>query len=272
MITLVTDLDGTVAFDGRRPDRDIRLALEELAASGAVRVVLATARTHRCIESWFGAFGRQVDLLCCNGALTVLGGRSAGTAPRAVVRRTIAPAAVAEVVDRLSRAGAHYCLEYGPWFAATSAHSLPWWGREHRRVLSPGELPVLDGVVKVTLEKAGPWAQEFAGLDEVDVFPHETGDMDLVARGVDKAVALAELLDASVDRDPVVALGNDRNDLALLCGADRAFLVGEGLPGLEGLAYVTRVPAVVESVASVLRDSVVVGGITHGSSSRNGSP
>ncbi|MBZ2197790.1 HAD family hydrolase [Occultella gossypii] len=243
MRTIVTDLDGTIAFGGRRPARSIRSTLFALATAPDTRVVLATSRTPRCIGDWFGPRAHRFDLVCCNGALVV---PRAGTA--AVTRTAIPATAVGQIVAALGAAGAAYCLEYGHEFVATDHDSLPWWGTRHRRVLDQGRVPDLGGVVKVTVARAEGWAQTFGALGGVDVFPHETGDLDVVARGVDKAAALAGLLKGT--RTAVLAFGNDRNDLAMLRAADRAVVVGAGLAGLPA---VRRVAANPEAVLAALR-------------------
>ncbi|CAM3784699.1 HAD family hydrolase [Occultella aeris] len=262
MRTIVSDLDGTIAFGGRRPARSIRSALFALAAAPDTRVVLATSRTPRCVGDWFGPRAHRFDLVCCNGALVVrrsgtapARGSGAHAAPTAAVTRTAIPAtAVGHIVATLGAAGAAYCLEYGHEFVATDHDSLPWWGARHRRVLAPGRVPDLVGVVKVTVAHSQGWARTFEALEGVDVFPHETGDMDVVASGVDKAAALAGLLDGA--RTAVLAFGNDRNDLALLRAADRAVVVGTGLAELDELPTVRRVAASPDAVLTALRAGV----------------
>jgi hydroxymethylpyrimidine pyrophosphatase-like HAD family hydrolase len=256
MRTIVTDLDGTIAFGGRRPVRSIRSALLGLAAAPDTRMVLATSRTPRCIADWFGARAHRFDLICCNGALVVPRSPARESAARAArparVTRTAIPAtAVGQIVAALGATGAAYCLEYGHEFVATDHDSLPWWGTRHRRVLTPGRMPDLAGVVKVTVARAQGWARTFDALEGVDVFPHETGDLDVVASGVDKAAALARLLDGTPTA--VLAFGNDRNDLALLRAADRAVVVGAGLAELDGLPAVRRVAANPGAVLAALR-------------------
>ncbi|WP_154792629.1 HAD family hydrolase [Occultella kanbiaonis] len=245
MRTIVTDLDGTIAFGGCRPVRAIRSALFALAAAPDTRVVLATSRTPRCIGDWFGPRAHRFDLVCCNGALVVA--RSGA----AVTRTAIPATAVGHIVAALGAAGAAYCLEYGHEFVATDHDSLPWWGTRHRRVLAPGRVPDLAGVVKVTVARTQGWARTFGALEGVDVFPHETGDLDVVAGGVDKAAALAGLLGGT--STAVLAFGNDRNDLALLRAADRAVVVGAGLVELDGLPAVRRVAASPDAVLAALR-------------------
>src|SRR5699024_2751520 len=91
----------------------------------------------------------------------------------------------------------------------------------YRRVVSAGRAPRFDGVVKIVVVDAAGWAKEFARLPGIVVFEHETGDLDVVAAGIDKAAALTGLLGGDVTAGgELIAFGNDRNDLALLRLAD----------------------------------------------------
>jgi len=251
MTTVVTDLDGTISFGGRRPTRGIRAALTRLAAAPDVRLVIATARTPRAVLPWFGPLAGRIDLLCCNGALVVPAGAGAPVAA------TVPAATVARIVEVLTRAGAEFCLDHGTHFEVTHPGHLPDRDREYRRVLPAGRAPTLDGVVKIVVVDGARWARVIEGLPGVGVFRHETGDLDVVAAGIDKAVALADLLGGCVSAGGgLIAFGNDRNDLGLLRRADRATVVGAGLPELDGLAHVTRVAARPAPVRLALRSAL----------------
>lgn len=250
MTTIVTDLDGTISFGGRRPTRGIRSTLARLAAAPHTRLVIATARTPRAVSPWFGGLAADIDLLCCNGALVV----PAGGPPSAT---TVPAAAAAHIVDRLTRTGAEFCLDHGTHFEVLHPDHLPDRDPAYRRVVPAGRAPSLEGLVKIVVVDAAGWAEEFARLPGVVVFEHETGDLDVVAAGVDKAVALAGLLGGDVAAGgELVAFGNDRNDLALLQIADRATVVGAGLPELDDLPHVTRVAARPAPVRLALRTAL----------------
>ncbi len=258
-LVVVTDLDGTIAFGGRPPCRAITAVLEAMAAAREVRLVLATSRSPRSLRTWFGALADQVDLLCCNGALVVGPGR-------AVERRPLPAELVGAVVGQLRAAGEPFCLEYGDRFVASAADALPWMGRQDRWVLQPAGLPRLDGVLKLSVAHADPWAPRLHALAGAgaEVYPHLTGDADVVAAGVTKARELRRLLGAAdASAGTVAAFGNDTNDLELLRAADRAVLVGPGLPGLERLAHVRRIPANEELIASALRNELASAGEAH---------
>lgn len=243
---VVSDLDGTLAFDGRPPVRAITDLLHALSTAPGVRLVLATSRSPRSLRKWFGELADRIDLICCNGALVV--------GPHGELdRRPLPPAALGTMLAELRSAGEDFCLEHGDHFTASSADALPWMGSDRRITLCPGEQIPMDGVLKLSIAHADPWAPRLHMLapHDVEVFPHLTGDADVVAAGVTKALALDRLL-AGADRSTVTAFGNDANDLDMLREADRAIVVGSGLPGLDRLGHVRRIPADDTIIAEVL--------------------
>lgn len=253
---VVTDLDGTTAFDGKPPVPEIMGTLEALARTPGIRLVVATSRSPRSPHDWFGAFGAGIDLICCNGALIIGNGEEVG-------RLALPPALLGGMIAELRAAGEDFCLEYGDHFVASRADALPWMGVRHRRVLARSESPDLEGVLKLSITRADPWAPRFHDLAgaRAEVYPHLTGDADIVAAGATKALGLRRLLRAVPVAVPgaapvVAAFGNDANDLDLLRGASRAVVVGDGLPGLERLAHVTRIQAESALIAATLRSEL----------------
>ncbi len=240
---VVADLDGTLTFAGDRPEPVVLAAWDALMALPGVRVALATARSPRCIRGWFGPRVSQIDLVCCNGALVVPAAGRVTSSPLPV--RGLHP-----VVSRLEHLGVGYCLEYGDHFVASTPRALPWMGTRHRRLLPRGLAPRLEGVLKLSVASAEAAHAAVVGVPGLTVLPHATGDGDVLARGVGKEVAVADLRRRG---ERLVALGNDANDRGLLGAADAAYLVGGGLRDLDLLPHVRRVPAVSDAVAQVLR-------------------
>ena len=245
---VVSDLDGTLAFDGRPPVAAITALLHDLANAPDTRLVLATSRSPRSVRTWFGTLADRIDLLCCNGALVL----SAGVEQE---RHPIGPELLEAMVTELRRAGEDHCLDYGDHFVASSTDALPWMGSTHRTVDGRDRMPSLDGVLKLSIAHADPWAPRLHALagDRAQVFAHLSGDADIVAAGVTKATALQRLINSQDIPPFITAFGNDSNDLDLLQAADRAFVVGPGLPGLDRLAHVDRVKAHEFLIARTLR-------------------
>lgn len=240
---LVCDLDGTLTFTDRRPEPPVVVALRRLATHQPfVRIAVATSRSPRQVWEWFPELQHRLGRICCHGAITVT---STGMA-----RVPIAAAALLTVVDRLIVAGADYCLEYGSYFAASSAGALPMLGTAHRYVLpgppSPGDL---SGVVMCTVPDARQAAAAVSGVPGVTLVAHVTGAADIVASDVDKQQAVAALREPD---EHLVALGNDRDDLPMLLAADEAYVVGQDLTGVDDLPHVTRIGACADDVAAAL--------------------
>ncbi|KRF19697.1 HAD family hydrolase [Nocardioides sp. Soil796] len=249
---IACDLDGTLTFDGTCPAQPLVDVLEDFAERPDVRLVLATARSPRCLRDWFGRLAQRIDLVCCNGALHL----PPGGLPATV--RALPAASVGRLLERLDRAGVGWCAEYGDHFVARDATALPWFGDRARRLMAPGQRPPLDGVLKVSIEESRRGLPAAAGLPGVVTLPHATGDMDVVAAGVDKSVAVAGLSSTGAAD---LAVGNDLNDLAMLRSARRAVVVGDGLPTLDDVPHVRRVAAHPRDVERALLDAVPQVGI-----------
>lgn len=241
-LLVVCDIDGTLTFTGRRPEPRVLAQLVALASRGPrVRIAVATSRSSRNVLAWFPELLHRLDRICCHGALTI-------TADR-ISRVPVPVESLEVVVGRLADLGADYCLERGTHFAASDAGALPWLGTAHRYVL-PG-LPArsdLTGVVMCSVADAEQAAEAVRDVAGVSLVPN-AGHADVVAAGVDKARALAELREPD---DHVVVLGNDHEDLPMLLAADRAYVVGGDLAGLDELPHISRAPATAIGVGDVL--------------------
>ena len=196
-----------------------------------------------------GPLAERRELICCNGALRVdsLGG---------VEREPLPGVLLASVLALLQAANAQFWLDYGDHFVVSSASVAPWMAYPDRRNLAPGETPQALGVVKLCVLQSERWLPELQALtaNQEQLFPHEDNSLDMIAFGVSKATALAALLGET--RSTVVAFGNDFNDHDLLGWADRAVLVGHGLPGLDRAGHIRRIESNDQGVADALRFEV----------------
>lgn len=244
---IATDLDGTIAFDGQRPHPLIRSAFARVSARHDVSLSVATARSPRVIDEWFSGLSSRIGRVCCNGAIVA-------TPTAELHRRSLDPLLVRELVLRLRERGERFCVEYGDRFVASHPDALPWMGTKARIPLAQAS-PLLDGVVKMSIATGAAWAE---GLIRTvgsagEVYPHSTGDADVVARGANKADGIRRL---RLDGESLLALGNDVNDRDLLLTADRAIVVGELMPELDVHPHVTRVRASAHAITAVLRREV----------------
>ncbi|GHI41566.1 HAD hydrolase family protein [Streptomyces violascens] len=250
--TVAADLDGTLSFDGHGPGPAVTAALTELADRGAVDLVYATSRAPRGTRRLLGPLAERATLICCNGAVTVQGDT--------VTRRVPLPTDVLRtVVDDLLAEQADFYLDYGDSFLVHGS-GFPWMDYPDRAQLGQGEVPSLEGVVKLSVH-APRTADAVAKLraaagPALEVCAHADGVVDVTCAGATKAAALAALSVARPDArtHAVAVLGNDLNDQEMLGLADIAVVVGGSLPGLERAGHIRRVRAADADVAAVLRD------------------
>ncbi|UNK71937.1 HAD family hydrolase [Microbacterium sp. H1-D42] len=241
---VATDLDGTISFRGRRPDDTILAVLTDLAHRDDVAVTIATARSPRVVTEWFAPLSEHLGRVCCNGAMVA-------TDRATIMRSELDPVLVRMLIGWLRERDQGFCLEYGDRFAASHPDALPWMGTEKRITLGEAS-PMLDGVLKISIAAGAIWSDMLALLvgAAAEVYPHVTGDADIVARGVDKAVGVRRLHPSG---DRLLALGNDRNDLGLLLTADVGIVIGEQLPELDLCSHVRRVPSDSAAVVAALQ-------------------
>lgn len=237
---LVCDLDGTLTFAPRAPEEVVLDVLRALAETDGVRLAIATARSARTVQEWFPELLGRLEVVCCNGALTL----GTDEVPRFLPRASLAIA-----VRRLARAGAAFCLEYGTHFVASERGALPWMGQAHRALLPSGARPDVRRVLKCSVADASAARRAANRLPGIVVLPHGSGDADLMASHVSKAAAVSRLQRPG---ERLVALGNDVNDLALLRSADVGIVVGDGLGELDAVRHVRRVRADPGTVAAAL--------------------
>ncbi|AYD89431.1 haloacid dehalogenase [Actinomyces lilanjuaniae] len=211
-VGLVTDLDGTVVFDGVA-DPQLPSFLRRVSQRGDVSVIVATSRAPRGVAEVLGDAVTCLDgMACFNGALLRLGSEER----RHCMRRQH----VRAVVDAAFRIGVPAYVDQGHSFTVLTPPGREKGlgsGLEHMRdyldgrwCADPAQVPV-DDVLKVTVVSRGladsegavpGWgagAAEGAGvlqallglrLDGVTAYPHEDGVVDVCAAGVDKSICM----------------------------------------------------------------------------------
>lgn len=242
-LLLVCDIDGTLTFTRDRPEPTVLRQLIELASHGAgVRIAVATSRSSRNVLAWFPELVHRLDRICCHGALTISSSR--------ISRHPVPVGSLEIIVERLAGLGADYCLERGTHFAASGPDALPWLGTAHRYVLpAAATRRDLTGVAMCSVADARQAAEGVRDLADVRLVANVMGSADIVAAGVAKGRALAELREPE---EHVVVLGNDHDDLQMLLAADLGYVIGEDLTGLDELPHVDRAPATPSSVAQLI--------------------
>lgn len=242
---VVADLDGTLAFDALPPGAAVQAALRSLLARTDIRLAFATSRPLPAVRRLMGALAPGLDLICCNGAQRITRDGRVSSSP-------LAGAVTRDIVAELITAGADFCLDYGSHFLASSPAALPWQGTTERVQLDPEQaLRHRAGVLKVSATSSRPLIIDAVLQERIELVQHERrGDLDIVARGVNKATAVQRLYGVGV---PVIALGNDTNDRELLLQADHGVVVGNGLPDLDRHRHLRRIPPTDTAVAAALR-------------------
>lgn len=255
------DLDGTLVHGGGPPSRAVLDAMTLLTRTPRIRVVLATSRSPRCVRPWFRPLLRRLDLLCCDGALWLQRGGLRWARP-------LDPELVVLALDVLDAAEVDYAVDYGHSFATRTDTALPWMGAEHRRALSGrsggaapgGGRSPSHGVLRICVADGTVGARALADVPGLTLFPHRSGDLDVVAAGIDKSLPLQVMRDVDHLRAPrLVVFGDDENDRGMLSLADRGYLVGRQMPDLDLLPTVLRVGAddVVPALEGLAQESLV---------------
>lgn len=241
---LVADLDGTLSFDGRSIGPEVSSALRDLGTRAGLRLVFATSRAPRGARALLGPLADGADLICCNGAVTVVDGVMRRT-------RTLPDPLVEDVVEFLRSRQTPFYLDRGDRFFVYGG-GFPWMDYADRLDVASSETPVVGEVVKIAIDTPDPDRllsdlRSHAG-PEVEICAHEGGVLDLTPAGLSKATAITEL-----GIHELVAYGNDLNDQDMLGRADLSVVVGHGLPGIDRAGHVERVAPDDASVAAALR-------------------
>ncbi len=249
------DLDGTL-LDGHAnlPAQNAR-AIEEAATRG-IEIVIVTGRRYDSARSIAGELACDAHLIVSNGALIKSpAGEThyrkllpAGTARQALEATAEFRSCAGVIFDRPS--AKQIVFEQVDWDGPFVGEYL----RKHREQVvevapltacldegDPVEILFLDDCVRINRAQkaleALPLAQGFTlALTE---YPHRNLSMlDVLARGVNKGVALAELARLrGIHRENIMAIGDNWNDREMLEYAGLPVVMANSVPELKTLGW-----------------------------------
>jgi Cof subfamily protein (haloacid dehalogenase superfamily) len=240
-LLVATDVDGTLLDPADRVTRRTLAVLDRVAAAG-VELVLVTGRPPRWIPPVVAQVGMAGLTVCANGAVVY----DAAT-DRVVSARTLDAATLADlaaiVSATLPRAGLAVELVHPvPSFVAEPSYRHAWVGSDHE--IRPRAELVTQPAVKMLVRDTLMHSEEIVAVlapavgSAVDLtFSHPGGLVEISARGVTKALGLAEVAAAvGVAATDVVAFGDMPNDLEMLRWAGHGVAMGNAHPALKDVA------------------------------------
>jgi Cof subfamily protein (haloacid dehalogenase superfamily) len=238
---VATDLDGTLLrSDGTVSDRT-RAVLAAARAAG-LPVVAATARPARVARTLAADLGLFDEIVCLGGAQ-----RYDVALGRLVSDERLADAVAVAVLDAIRELhpDAHVVAEVGLDIHVEEHFSLGAWGfaeiaehtvRRSLAVVGPGVSALLVGHEQRELEELErlAWA---GGGQQVEVTRSGGPHIEVFAAGVSKATGLAALCGGlGIAAADVVAIGDERNDVAMLAWAGRSWAVANARPEARAAA------------------------------------
>jgi Cof subfamily protein (haloacid dehalogenase superfamily) len=272
---IAMDLDGTLLdADGNLHAENAR-AIAEASARG-IEIVIVTGRRYHSARSLAGELTCDAHLIVSNGALIK-------SAAGETHYRQLLPAATArQVLDATAefRSCAGVIFDR-PFEKQVIFERVDWDGpfvgaylRRHRQHVAeiaplteclneddPVEILFLDDCARIHRAKkaleALPFANQFTlALTE---YPHRNLSMlDVLARGVNKGVALAELARLrGIPRENVMAIGDNWNDREMLEYAGLPVVMGNGVPELKTLGWSVTLPNDQAGVAAAIDEHVL---------------
>ena len=243
---LALDVDGTVAGKDRRVSSVVRAAVAA-AHSRGVHVTLATGREFRSASRFARDLGLSAPLICSQGAV-IKDCVSLDVLHHVPLPGTLAAEAVtmlhgtgvcviANIDDKL------YIVEDGPGFAAFTRR----WGTP-----DPAHVVVAPNLAAITRQTPPTKVMFFGDPPIVDrelarVVDHfgETlafvrSDVtvgEMIAPGLSKGIALATVADTlGVERDQVIAIGDEENDVPMLQWAGLGLAMGNAPDAVKRMA------------------------------------
>lgn len=237
---VASDLDGTLLRPDGTLDQRSRRALAVVEEAGAM-LVLCTARPPRWLHPIAQAIGHRGLAVCANGGM-VWDLRTES------ILETVAlePDVLAEVVARLREAlpGGSWALERADGFCHEPSYE-PRWPVPDGTIV--GEVDTLIGqpAIKLLLRHETMSAdalleQARSVVGSLAELSHSNSSeplLEIAARGVSKATALAQLCEErGIGREAVVAFGDMPNDLPMLAWAGHAVAVANAHPEVRAAA------------------------------------
>jgi 5-amino-6-(5-phospho-D-ribitylamino)uracil phosphatase len=252
---IAMDLDGTLLdAQSQLPPENAR-AIAEAAAQG-IEIVIVTGRRYHSARSIAGELACDAHLIVSNGALI----KSA--AGETHYRQLLPTATARQVLDATTEFRSCAGVIFDRPFARQIVFErVDWDGpfvgdylRRHRQHVAeiepltecldgddPVEILFLDDCARINRAKkaleALPLSKTFTlALTE---YPHRNLSMlDVLARGVNKGAALAELARLrNIPRENIMAIGDNWNDREMLEYAGLPVVMGNGVPELKTLGW-----------------------------------
>lgn len=237
---VASDLDGTLLRPDGTVDERSRRALAAVEQAGAL-LVLCTARPPRWLHPIAQAIGHQGLAVCANGGLV-------WDLRTETVLETVAlePDVLQEVVHRLQEAlpGGSWAVERADEFCHEPAYE-PRWPVPEGTVVGAVDTLIAQPAIKLLLRHHTMSADTLlerarsvvGGLAELSHSNSRDGLLEIAARGVSKATALAQVCEErGIARETVVAFGDMPNDLPMLAWAGYAVAVANAHPDVLAAA------------------------------------
>jgi hydroxymethylpyrimidine pyrophosphatase-like HAD family hydrolase len=237
---VASDLDGTLLRPDGTLDRRSRRALAAVEEAGAM-LVLCTARPPRWLHPIAQAIGHQGLAVCANGGM-VWDLRTES------ILETIAlePDVLAEVVTRLREAlpGGSWAVERADGFCHEPSYE-PRWPVPEGTIVGAVDTLISEPAIKLllrheTMSADALLAEARAVVGPLAELSHSNSSeplLEIAARGVSKATALAQLCEErGIGREAVVAFGDMPNDLPMLVWAGHAVAVANAHPEVRAAA------------------------------------
>jgi Cof subfamily protein (haloacid dehalogenase superfamily) len=237
---VASDLDGTLLRPDGTLDQRSRRALAAVEDAGAM-LVLCTARPPRWLHPIAQAIGHQGLAVCANGGM-VWDLRTES------ILETIAlePDVLAEVVARLRQAlpGGSWAVERPDGFCHEPSYE-PRWPVPEGTIVGAVDALISRPAIKLLLRHETMSAdalleQARSVVGQLAELSHSNSSeplLEIAARGVSKATALAQLCEErGIGREAVVAFGDMPNDLPMLVWAGHAVAVANAHPEVRAAA------------------------------------
>lgn len=243
---LALDVDGTVAGNDRQVSSVVRAAVAAAQARG-VSVTLATGREFRSAQRFARDLGLSTPLICSQGAVikdcvtldvlqhVPLSGTLAAEA--ITMLHDTGVCVIANIDDKL------YIVEDGPGFANFARR----WGTPN-----PEHVVVAPNLAAVTRETPPTKVMFFGDPSIVDrefarisdhfgeALAFVRSDVtvgEMIAPGLSKGIALATVADRlGVERDHVIAIGDEENDVPMLQWAGLGLAMGNAPDAVKRMA------------------------------------
>lgn len=234
-LLVALDVDGTLLHHDGSVSPRVTEAVRQLAELPHVTVVVATGRSTVAtlpVLEQFGLMTPGRPVVCSNGAVTVEVDPTADGSFRLVDVVTFDPAPAVSLLHRELPEAIVAVEEIGVGFkVSTPFPEGELWGEE--TVVSMEEL-LADPVTRVTIRDPRSTPEEFSalvermGLHGVSYAVGWSAWLDLAPEGVTKASALEQVRRRlGIEPYRTVAVGDQRNDIEMLCWAARGYAMGQ---------------------------------------------